>query len=63
MATATFEELFNASVLDVIVPVATVGLPSPPSEDPHVDNKWLETLKEETTDRKLAFFGKVHNLF
>lgn len=63
MATATFEELFNSSVLDVIVPVATAGFPSPSLEDPHVDDKWLEVLKEETTDRKLAFFGKVHNSF
>lgn len=60
LANASFEELFNVSVLDVIVPVATSGLPSPSLEEPYIDDVWLETLAEEETDRKLAFFGKVH---
>lgn len=62
MANATFEEFFNLSVLDVVVPTATIGFPSPAQDSPYVDEGWLETLGEEATDRKLAFFGKVTQL-
>ncbi len=55
---ASFEELFNTSVLDVIVPIASVGFPSPDPTD--VASKWLDGLDGETIDRKTAFFGKVH---
>ncbi|THH31398.1 hypothetical protein EUX98_g2797 [Antrodiella citrinella] len=58
MANATFEALFNLSVLDVIVPVATAGLPRPPPDNPYVDDEWLDVLSEEATDRKLAFFDE-----
>lgn len=62
MANATFEELFNLSVLDVVVPTATIGFPSPAQDNPYVDDEWLDNLGEEVTDRKLAFFGKVTRL-
>ncbi|TCD67303.1 hypothetical protein EIP91_000273 [Steccherinum ochraceum] len=58
LGNASFEELFNISVLDVIVPVATSGLPSPSPEEPYIDDVWLETLAEDETDRKLAFFDE-----
>lgn len=58
---STFEELFNTSTLDVIVPVASVGFPSQEREtDADASSSWLNRLDAESIDRKTAFFGKVH---
>ncbi len=55
----TFEELFNQSVLAVIAPEASLGFPS--QNDDFVSwQDWLSRLEVESTDRKLAFFCKVH---
>ena len=56
---ATFEQLFNQSVLSVIAPHASLGLPKQ-SDTLERWTEWLGRLEEETTDRKIAFFGKVH---
>ena len=46
------EELFNSSVLDVVVPDTSVEYP------PNADaDDWLMRLKSPTTERKQAFFG------
>lgn len=63
-ANISFEDLFNSSILDVIVPVASIGLPSrtgTPEGSSYINDKWLGSLESETVDRKLAFFGKVHS--
>ena len=58
---STFEELFNTSTLDVIVPVASVGFPTQEQEaDADASSAWLNKLDAESIDRKTAFFGKVH---
>lgn len=58
---STFEESFNTSVLDVIVPISSVGFPSQdPPANPAETSEWVETLQDEAVDRKTAFFGKVH---
>lgn len=57
----TFEELFNKSVLEVIAPQAGLGVPS--QSDQSTWEAWLSRLDEESTDRKMAYFGKVHSLF
>jgi hypothetical protein len=46
------EELFNSSVLDVVVPDTSVEYP--PSADA---DDWLMRLKSPTAERKQAFFG------
>ena len=56
----TFEELFNKSVLAVITPESAVGFPS--QDDPSYWEKWVGFVGDENTDRKMAFFGKVHSL-
>ncbi|KAH8107648.1 TRAPP trafficking subunit Trs65-domain-containing protein [Cristinia sonorae] len=63
MTSASFEELFNLTVLDVIIPIATTGLPTPSQDDPYIDDVWLEALEEEATDRKLAFFDENLDFF
>ena len=54
----TFEDLFNKSVLSVIAPESSVGFPK--QDDPSTWPEWLNKIEAEDTDRKLAFFGKVH---
>ena len=56
----TFEELFNKTVLTVITPESSVGFPS--QDDASSWEKWVGFVEDEDTDRKMAFFGKVHNL-
>ena len=56
---STYEELFNESVLSVVAPHASLGLPK--QEDTvETWTEWLGMLEKEETDRKMAFFGKVH---
>jgi hypothetical protein len=57
---STFEELFNNSVLSVVTPQAALGFPS--QDDPNSWEDWIVRLEAESTDRKMAFFGKVYNL-
>ena len=59
--TTTFEELFNASVLSVIAPHASLDLPKQ-DDTAQAWAAWLDRLEKEaeTVDRKTAFFGKVH---
>lgn len=56
---STYEELFNESVLSVIAPHASLGLPK---QDGPLETwtEWLGRLELEETDRRMAFFGKVH---
>ena len=57
---ATFENLFNHTILSVCTPRASLGLPA---QDDTLDAwaEWLGHLEEEDIDRKTAFFGKVYN--
>lgn len=55
---AAFEDLFNTASLEVLTPVSSIAIPS--SDDYSVSDTWLEKIEDESTDRKLAFFGKVH---
>lgn len=55
----TFEELFNKSVLAVVTPESSVGFPS--QDDSTTWETWAGHVEDENTDRKMAFFGKVHN--
>ena len=57
---AAFEDLFNTSLLEVLTPVSSAKVP--PSNDSSISDSWLENIEDETTDRTLAFFGKVHTL-
>lgn len=57
--TTTFEELFNQSVLSVVAPHASLGLPKQ-SDNLETWSEWLNRLEQEPTDRRTAFFGKVH---
>ena len=54
-----FEDLFNQSILSVVAPHASLGLPK---QDDTLEKwtEWLEQLDQEAMDRKIAFFGKVH---
>ncbi|KAF7797297.1 hypothetical protein EIP86_008492 [Pleurotus ostreatoroseus] len=62
--TTTFEELFNASVLFVVAPHASLGLPK---QDDTVQAwaSWLNRLEKEaeTVDRKTAFFDENLDFF
>ncbi|KDQ55571.1 hypothetical protein JAAARDRAFT_195423 [Jaapia argillacea MUCL 33604] len=51
---ATFEESFNSSTLEVIVPTASFDLPS----EPIVDEECLATLTTESKQRHVAFFDE-----
>ncbi|OSX65862.1 hypothetical protein POSPLADRAFT_1131738 [Postia placenta MAD-698-R-SB12] len=53
---SSFEELFNASSLEVVAPQSSLEFPS----DYHGDEAqtWLSRLHAESTDRKAAFFDE-----
>jgi hypothetical protein len=46
------EAIFNSSVLDLVVPDASVDFPSSSSED------WLDITKSQDVNRAQAFFGE-----
>lgn len=55
---ASFDELFNSSVLQVFAPGSALGFPDDVSRAG--GKEWLSRLYEEVTDRKVAFFGEVY---
>jgi hypothetical protein len=50
---ATREQLFNSTVLDVVVPETSLEYPPQTSVD-----DWLRRLQDANLERKQAFFGE-----
>ncbi|KZT04225.1 uncharacterized protein LAESUDRAFT_728468 [Laetiporus sulphureus 93-53] len=53
---ATFEELFNSNVLEVIAPQTSLEFPAGYTGDRATE--WLSRLRADPTDRKVAFFDE-----
>jgi hypothetical protein len=52
---ATYEQLFNSSVIEVVVPDASIDFPSPGANG----DSWYAQLKGDLGERSTAFIGKV----
>ena len=50
---SVFEELFESTVLEVVVPDTSVDFPTQNEAD-----EWLRRVQSEAVERKQAFFGK-----
>jgi hypothetical protein len=46
-----FDEIFNASVLDVVIPNVPADIPV------HSSQEWLDNINSAIADRKQVFYG------
>jgi hypothetical protein len=56
---SSFEQQFNSSLLEVVVPDASVEFPTAGSNG----DVWYSQLKREAGERSTAFFGKVSSRY
>jgi hypothetical protein len=56
---ASYEQQFNSTLLEVVVPDASVEFPTAGSNG----DAWYSQLKREAGERNTAFFGKVSSRY